>query len=98
MTTSVKISEEAKELLDKLQAKVVLSLGRKPSQEKVLDAILRLSTERQEEIITRLAGVRLPLSPDEIENLMAVPEDWGVMTKEEDIDEFLYGRRKKRRT
>jgi hypothetical protein len=97
MSTSVKISEEAKALLDKLQAKVVLSVGRKPSQEEVFDAILGLSTERQEEIITRLAGVKLPLSPDDIEKLMAVPEDWGIRTKEEDIDEILYGRRKKRR-
>jgi hypothetical protein len=98
MSTSVKISVEAKKLLDKLQAKVVLSIGRKPSQEEVLDAILRLSTERQDEIITRLAGVKLPLSARETEQLMAVPEDWGVRTKEEDIDEILYGPKRKSRT
>lgn len=96
MSTSVKISEDAKRLLDQLQAKIVLSTGRKASQEEILDTIVKLSSEREEELIIRLAGVELPLSPRDIETLLKFSSKWGVSTSEEEIDQTLYGESKKR--
>ena len=89
MSTSVKMSEETKKRLNRLQAKVILSTGRKPSQEQLLDAVVRLSSEREEELMRHLAGVNLPFSSREVEDLMKVITDWGAVTREEDIDKVL---------
>lgn len=94
MSASVKMSEEEKRLLDKLQARYLLTTGKKISQQELLDEIVRFSTERAEEFFGVLAGQRLPLSPSGIQELMDIPEDWGVETSEEEIDLHLYGRRR----
>ncbi len=48
MTTSVKVNEETKRLVDCLQARIVLATGRKPSQQEILYQILRLASEEEE--------------------------------------------------
>lgn len=93
MSTSVKISEEGKRLLDKLQARFVIATGKKLSQQELLDTLVRFSTEREDEIFGLITGVKLPLPPEEIEMLMMMPTDWGVETREEEIDMHLYGRK-----
>jgi hypothetical protein len=91
MSTSVKISGESKRLIDTLQARIVIATGKKISQQELLDALVRLSTEREDEILGLIAGARLPLPPEEAEKLMSLPTDWGVETREEEIDAHLYG-------
>lgn len=93
MSTSVKMSEEGKRALDALQARLVLATGKKVSQQELLDTLVKLSAEREEELVRFMAGVKLPLPPEEVEKLMKLPTDWGIETKEEEIDEHLYGRR-----
>ncbi len=92
MSTSVKISRESKRLLDKLQARLVITTGKKVSQQELLDTLMRFSTEREDEFFGLITGVRLPLPPEETEELMEMPTDWGVETREEEIDTHLYGR------
>jgi len=89
----VKISREGKRLLDTLQARLVIATGRKVSQQELLDTLVRLSAEREDELFGLIAGVRLPLPPEEVEKLMKLPTDWRVETREEEIDIHLYGRR-----
>jgi len=91
MSTSVKMSGESKRLLDTLQARLVIATGKKISQQELLDTLVRLSTEREHELFGLIAGVRLPLPPEEVEKLMKIPTDWGVETREEEIDTILYG-------
>lgn len=67
--------------------------GKKVSQQALLDVIITASAEREEELFQRIVGVKLPLSRDEIERLMGIPTDWGVETREEEIDRYLYGLR-----
>ncbi len=95
MSTSVKISGECKRLLDRLQARLIIATGRKVSQQELLDTMVRLSAEREDELFKLIAGVRLPLSPEEVEKLMKLPTDWGVETREEEIDIHLYGQKDK---
>jgi hypothetical protein len=97
MSTSVKISEEGKRILDSLQAKLVLATGKKVSQQELLEIIMKFSIEREEELIKLLSGLKIPLSPKDIEAFMNLPIDWGVETKEDEIDEYLYGKRSKRK-
>ncbi len=93
MSSSVKISGESKRLLDILQARLVIATGKKISQQDLLDSLMRFSTEREDEFFGLISGVRLPLPPDEIKELMEMPTDWGVVTREEEIDIHLYGRK-----
>jgi len=97
MSTSVKISSECKRLLDKLQARLIIAKGRKISQQELLDTVVRLSTEKEGELIKYMASVSLPLPPEEVERLMKLPTDWGVETGEEEIDKYLYGRKEVKR-
>ncbi len=89
----MKISKEGKRLLDKLQARFVIATGKKVSQQELLDTLVRLSTEREDDLFGLITGVRLPLPPEEIEELMKMPTDWGVETREEEIDIHLYARK-----
>ena len=91
MSTSVKISGEGKSLLDMLQARLVIATGRKVSQQELLEILVRLSSEREDVLISYMAGVKLPLPPEEVEKLMKLRTDWGVETREEEIDIYLYG-------
>ena len=91
MSTSVKISGEGKSLLDRLQARLVIATGRKVSQQELLNALVKFSSEREDVLISYMAGVKLPLSTEEVEKLMKLRTDWGVETREEEIDIYLYG-------
>jgi hypothetical protein len=90
MTTSVKMSEEGKNVLDTLQAKILLATGKKLSQQELLDLLVTLSAQQEDELVKLVAGVKLPLHPDELEKLIKLPTDWGIKTKEKEIDLILY--------
>jgi len=92
MSTSVKMSEEGKRILDTLQARLLLATGKKVSQRELLDAVVKLSAEREDELVNLVTGVKLPLPSEEVRKLFALPTDWGVETREEEIDTYLYGR------
>ena len=94
MGTSVKMSGESKRLLDILQARLIIATGKKISQQDLLDTLMRFSTEREDEFFGLVTGVRLPLPPEEIKELMETPTDWGVETREEEIDIHLYNRKR----
>lgn len=89
MSISVKISEKAKRVLDTIQARITLATGKKYSQQELLDMIIE-SSDDKDEIIRRLTKVK-PLSKKEIDALKKLSVDWGIHTKEEDIDLYLYG-------
>ena len=91
MSTSVKISDECKHILEMLQARLVIAMGRKVSQQELLDALVKFSMEREDELIGHIVGAELPLPSEEIDKLMKLPTDWGVETREEEIDLHLYG-------
>ena len=91
MSTSVKISGEGKSLLDRLQARLVIVTGRKVSQQELLNALVKFSSEREDVLISYMVGVKLPIPTEEVEKLMKLRTDWGVETREEEIDIYLYG-------
>jgi len=89
--SSVKLSEEAKTLLDKTQARATLATGRKITQQELLEAMIEFSAGREDQFLEEAVEHQTPLSTEEIEQLMKEPTDWGVETKEEEIDKVLYG-------
>jgi hypothetical protein len=96
--SSVKLSEEAKTLLDKAQARVTLTTGRKITQQELLEAMIEFSARREDQFLEETVEHQTPLSTEEIEQLMKESTDWGVETKEEEIDKVLYGEDCTRRT
>jgi len=90
-TTSVKLSEAAKEKLDRLQARLML-LGHKLTKEQILELMVETASERPGDLIGRAVGILRPLPEEEIESIIeAHVEDWGVRTSWKDIDRVLYG-------
>ena len=93
MTTSVKLGERGKRVLDALQAEATLKAGKKVSQQELLELVLADAEQRKEELISKISKrSKVPLSEKEIKRLLSLPKDWGVVTCEEDIDKYLYGK------
>jgi len=85
MTTTIKVSNETKQLLDVLQAKMTLTLHKKKTLTELIDIITRLAMRHENELLeTR------ELPPLEKDPAMKPPLDWGVKTDASKIDEYIY--------
>lgn len=89
MSTTVRIRDEDKERLDRLQAKITLETGEKPSLEEVLHRLVELA-EVHEDDLTGTARAS-PFTEQEKEQVLEARHDLGFTTREEEIDEVLYG-------
>ena len=92
MTTSVKVSEEDKARLEKLQAILTLRSGSKSTQEELLSALIADGLERVDEFSQRMMGATVPISDEEYRRILALVEDWGFETRWEELDKVVYGR------
>lgn len=89
MSTTVRIREEDKERLDRLQAKITLETGEKPSLEEVLHRLVELGEAHEAELVIRDEPPQL--TEEQKERILSMGSDLGKTTREEDIDETLYG-------
>ena len=85
MTTTIKVSDETKHLLDMLQAKMTLMLHKKKTLTELIDIITYLAMRHENEL---LEAKDLP--PLEKDPAMKPPLDWGVKTDASKIDEYIY--------
>lgn len=91
MTTTVRVSEETNRKLDRLLARILLRSDRKLSKQELLALILEAGLD-EDALLARVAGIRFPVPDDAWERIVRnTTMDWGVKTREEDIDEALYG-------
>lgn len=91
MSTTVRISRQTSEELDRIAARILLKGGRKVSKQELLALILESGLD-EERLLERVAGLNFPLPDEEWKRVLReVPMDWGVETREEDLDEDLYG-------
>jgi len=97
MSTSVKLDEEDKERLEKLQALITLKAGGKVTQQELLSALIREALTRGDEFVEKMVRTSAPMPDQEYEKILSLVEDWGVETSWEDIDRILYGRTKGKR-
>lgn len=89
MSTTVRIRDEDKRRLDRLQAKITLETGEKPSLEDLLHRLVELGEAREGELIFQDQPPQL--TGEEKEQALSATHDLGIVTREEDIDEILYG-------
>lgn len=85
MTTTIKVSDETKQLLDMLQAKMTLTLHKKKTLTELIDIITHLALRHENEL---LEAKELP--PLDKDPAMKPPLDWGVKTDASKIDEYIY--------
>jgi len=91
MSTSVKLSEEDKEKLEKLQALVTLKAGHKVTQQELLSTLIGEALAIGDEFVEKMFKTSIPMSDQEYERILSLVEDWGVETSWEEIDQILYG-------
>lgn len=87
--TTVRIRRADKEALDALQARYRLETGGRISLEDLLGRILELAEGHEDELWLKDEAPKL--TPAEIKRFLSGTSDWGVVTREEDIDGILYG-------
>lgn len=91
MATAVKMDEEAKSLLEELQAEVKLETGKKVTQQELLSRLVEDAYESKSEFVDSFRETTVPLSDEEREAFHSGMFSSGVETDEDDIDDVLYG-------
>lgn len=91
MATAVKMDEEAKSQLEELQAEIKLKTGTKITQQEILSRLIESAIESRSEFIDSFRDSNTALSDEEIHQFNQGMISSGVETREEDIDEILYG-------
>ncbi len=85
MATTIKVSDETKQLLDILQAKMTLTLRKKKTLSELIDDITQIALRHEDELLQ--AGKLPPLEKDPA---MAPPIDWGIRTDASKEKKYLY--------
>jgi len=78
-----------RENLDQIIAKLTLRLGRKVSQQEVLNACLKISSNHLDELEQYFSN-RPQLTKKQVEEILKLPENFDYISKGS-IDEDLYG-------
>ena len=91
MATTVKISEKTNAKLDRLQAKIVLKVGKKLSKERILDRLIEEGLRRDDWIALHEEPIHYPIPDRAWKKVLSRIQDWGVETRAEDIDRYVYG-------
>lgn len=91
-TTTVKVSTETNRLLDTLQAREQLRSRRRMTKDTLIARLVRHALEEDPEGLILLRAPDKPV-PDKVWRriLKEIPFDWGIETREEDVDRILYG-------
>jgi hypothetical protein len=82
MTTTIKVTDETKQLLDMLQARMTLKFQKKKTLTELIDAITRIALKHEDELLE--SGKLPPLDKDPA---MKPPMDWGVSTDASKVEE-----------
>ena len=91
MATSVKMDEETKTQLERLQAEIRLKTDQRVTQQELLTRLVETATESKMEFIDSFRPDHVPVSEEQREAFHEGRISSGVTTTEDDIDEILYG-------
>lgn len=90
MATSVKVSEETKDRIEQLQAKIRSESGTRVTQAELLDRIVAVAFETREELFDSFSDEWEGLSEEEIEQWLSGTTASGNPV-EKSLDEVFYG-------
>lgn len=93
MSTTVRVEDDVKAELDRLQLVLQAEAGKRLSQSELLGRLLQFANRRESQFMTEALGgdeTWVPPTPDEMDRLLSRVRDWGVATDASRIDEALY--------
>jgi len=91
MATSVKMDEDTKSRLERLQAEIRLKTGKRVTQQEILARLVERAIESKADLVDSFRDERVPVSDSEREAFHDGTVSSGVTTAEDDIDDILYG-------
>ncbi len=91
MATSVKMDDDTKSRLERLQAEIRLETGRRVTQQEILARLVERAIESKADLIDSFREDRVPLADADSERFHDGMVSSGVTTTEDDIDDVLYG-------
>jgi len=91
MATSVKMDEETKSRLERLQAEIRLQTGKRVTQQEILERLVDNATASKEEFIDSFRESRVPVDENVRDAFHEGTVASGQETTEDDIDDIIYG-------
>lgn len=91
MTTSVKMDDDTKSRLERLQAEIRLQTGKRVTQQEILARLVENAIESKDDLLDSFREERVPISEGERETFHEGMVSSGKKTAEDDIDDVLYG-------
>jgi hypothetical protein len=91
MATSVKMDDDTKARLERLQAEIRLKTGERVTQQEVLSRLVERATESKADLVDSFREERVPIPETDREAFHDEMVSSGTSTGEEDIDDVLYG-------
>lgn len=91
MTTSVKMDDDTKSRLERLQAEIRLKTGERVTQQEILARLVERAIESKADLLDSFREERVPVSETDREAFHHEMVSSGTSTDEDDIDDVLYG-------
>lgn len=91
MATTVKMDDDTKSRLERLQAEIRLETGTRVTLQQILAQLVERVIESKADLIDSFREERVPLADSERERFHDGMVASGVTTTEDDIDDVLYG-------
>jgi len=91
MVTSVKMDDDTKSRIERLQAEIRLETGARVTQQEILARLVERAIESKADLIDSFRDQRVPLADSDRERFHDQMVSSGVTTTEDDIDDVLYG-------
>jgi hypothetical protein len=91
MATSVKMDDDTKSRLERLQAEIRLKTGTRVTQQEILARLVENAIESKADLIDSFREERVPVPESERDSFHDGMVSSGRPTSEDDIDDVLYG-------
>jgi len=91
MATSVKMDDETKSRLERLQAEIRLKTGERVTQQEILKRLVDRAIESKSDLVDSFREKRVPVPDDDRDAFHDGMVASGETTTEDDIDDILYG-------
>ena len=91
MATSVKMDDDTKSRIERLQAEIRLETGTRVTQQEILARLVERAIESKADLIDSFREARVTLADADREIFHDEMVSSGVTTTEDDIDDVLYG-------
>lgn len=91
MATSVKMDDDTKSRLERLQAEIRLKTGERVTQQEILSRLIERAIDSKADLVDSFREERVPVSETDREAFHDEMVSSGTSTGEDDIDDVLYG-------